>query len=58
MSCCCRPMARPGASRPARESPPPAPLPATPMTPASEPASAFELDTPPVLPSSDEGAQP
>ena len=58
MSCRCRPMARPGASRPAREPTPTAPLPVTPMTPASEPASAFEPDTLPALPLSDEGAQP
>ena len=57
MSCRCRPMARPGASRPAREPKPTAPLPVAPTTPATEPASAFEPAALPVLPSSDEAAQ-
>lgn len=58
MSCRCRPMARPGASRPARETTPTAPLPVTPTTPATEPASASEPTALPVPPLSGEGMQP
>ncbi len=58
MSCRCRPMARPGASRPAREPIPTAPLPVAPTTPATEPASASEPAALPVLPLSGEGVQP